>query len=177
METSSFDTIGSAYFARTSFCQVFGWKKLLIITNKFHMSRTRAVFDWLFDVPNKDGGSTPRYELYYLECPNTGLNPEVLTARLEKEATGLKNVNKLKMRYRTLVDVLVFLTSKHSMYSVSSNDLVHLPGKILGKSVSPSSSDVSVLIKQSYEVVTQESSESDIQNGKEGKPPLHMTTE
>jgi len=45
METSSYDTIGSAYFARTSFCQVFGWKKLLIITNKFHMSRTRAVFD------------------------------------------------------------------------------------------------------------------------------------
>jgi len=115
----------------------------------------------------------PRYELYYLESPNTGLNPEVLTARLEKEAAGLKNVKMLRKRYRTLVEVLSFLTSKHSMYSVSCNDLVQLSRK----SVSPSSSDVSVLLKQSYEFVTQESDESDIQNGKECKPPLHMKTE
>jgi len=128
-------------------------------------------------VPNRDGGLNPRYELYYLESPNTGLNLEVLTARLEKEAAGLKNVKMLRKRYRTLVEVLSFLTSKHPMYSVSCNDLVQLSQSIRRKSLSSSSSDVSVLIKQSYEFVTQESDESDIQNGKAVKPPLHMNTE
>jgi len=42
VETTSFDTIGNAFFARTDHCSLAGWKRLLIITSEFHMDRTRA---------------------------------------------------------------------------------------------------------------------------------------
>ena len=42
VETTSFDTIGNAFFARTDHCSLAGWKRLLIITSAFHMDRTRA---------------------------------------------------------------------------------------------------------------------------------------
>lgn len=33
VETNSFDTIGNAYFARTSHTDIAGWRRLLIVTN------------------------------------------------------------------------------------------------------------------------------------------------
>ena len=42
VETTSFDTIGNAFFARTDHCSLAGWKRLLVITSEFHMDRTRA---------------------------------------------------------------------------------------------------------------------------------------
>ena len=34
VETTSYDTIGNAFYARTSFTDINGWRKLLIITNE-----------------------------------------------------------------------------------------------------------------------------------------------
>jgi len=34
LETTSYDTIGNAYFARTTHTDIVGWRKLLIITNE-----------------------------------------------------------------------------------------------------------------------------------------------
>lgn len=38
VETTSFDTIGNAFFARTSHTDVAGWRNLLIVTNKVRCS-------------------------------------------------------------------------------------------------------------------------------------------
>lgn len=49
VETTSYDTIGNAYFARTSHTDVNGWRKLLVVTNavctnqRRWMARTREV--------------------------------------------------------------------------------------------------------------------------------------
>jgi uncharacterized SAM-binding protein YcdF (DUF218 family) len=43
VETVSYDTIGNAFFARTTHTDVNGWHKLLVITNDFHMNRTAAI--------------------------------------------------------------------------------------------------------------------------------------
>jgi hypothetical protein len=34
VETTSYDTISNAYFARTGFTDVAGWKKVLVVTNE-----------------------------------------------------------------------------------------------------------------------------------------------
>ena len=34
VEKTSYDTIGNAYFARTSHTDIVGWKRLLIVTNE-----------------------------------------------------------------------------------------------------------------------------------------------
>jgi len=40
VETTSYDTIGNAFFARTSHTDVVGWRQLLIVTNKVRHSET-----------------------------------------------------------------------------------------------------------------------------------------
>lgn len=119
VETSSYDTIGNAYFARTSHTEFNGWRKLLIVTNEFHMSRTRKIFDWIFSVPLQ---ATPLslnspYKLYYLESPNVGMASDVVTARKDREASSSKSVGRLSKTYTTLRQVYEFLTQDHSLYT------------------------------------------------------------
>jgi uncharacterized SAM-binding protein YcdF (DUF218 family) len=51
VETTSYDTIGNAFYTRTTHTDITGWRNLLIITNEFHMDRTRMIFDWIFSLP------------------------------------------------------------------------------------------------------------------------------
>jgi hypothetical protein len=60
------------------------------------------------------------YEMYYLSCNNVGLNPDAIEARRSHEARGETNVrSKLAEEYKSLHDVLVFLTTKHDFYTAS----------------------------------------------------------
>jgi uncharacterized SAM-binding protein YcdF (DUF218 family) len=118
VETSSYDTIGNAYFARTSHTEFNGWRNLLIVTNEFHMARTMKIFDWIFDAESTTGRSSP-YELYYLESPNVGMAFEVVAARKEREASSSKSVDYLSKKHSTLREVYEFLTKKHSLYAAS----------------------------------------------------------
>jgi len=163
METSSYDTIGNAYFARTSFCEVFRWKKLLIITSEFHMPRTRAIFDWIFNTPNNSGGENPGYRLLYLQSPNSGLSEEIVAARIEREEIGRKRVITQQKKYDTLPKVLKFLTTEHGMYKVPSEYLSAFSPRETNSTGTDSSgqsveSDISGLIKQSYAVVLNDDS-------------------
>jgi uncharacterized SAM-binding protein YcdF (DUF218 family) len=127
-ETTSYDTIGNAYFSRTSHTEFNGWRKLLIVTNEFHMTRTMKIFDWVFSVPSDTASTiTTRglkqlwapYELYYLESPNAGMASEVAAARKEREALSSKSVDYLSKKYSTLREVYGFLTREHSLYAAN----------------------------------------------------------
>jgi hypothetical protein len=112
VETTSYDTIGNAYYTRTSHTDVNGWRRLLIITNEFHMKRTKAIFDWIFGIG--DNG----YELCYLESENTGLTEKGLEARRLHEAKGEQSVlNNLAPQHITLKEVWKFLNEKHDLYT------------------------------------------------------------
>ena len=118
VETTSYDTISNAYFARTSFADVLGWNQILIVTTEFHMARSKAIFDWIFAAKRKNDISASKYELYYLSTPNIGLSKEALEVRREHEARGKKTVlTKLSKQYTTLPAVLEFLTSNHDFFS------------------------------------------------------------
>jgi len=124
VETTSYDTIGNAFFARTSFTDIGGWRNLLIVTNEFHMNRTQVIFDWIFgldaaalrDNDNNDG----TYHLMYLSPPNTGLSDTAVQARKEREAKSQRTVETiLSKKYRSMREVWIFLTKEHSLYSAS----------------------------------------------------------
>ena len=118
VETTSYDTISNAYFARTSFADVLGWNRLLIVTTEFHMERSKAIFDWIFAAKRKNDIGGSNYELHYLSTPNIGLSKEALEVRREHEARGKKTMlTKLSKQYTTLPAVLEFLTSNHDFYS------------------------------------------------------------
>ena len=141
VETSSYDTIGNAWFARTTFADIMGWRRLLIVTNEvrivhasrrvccadslltvvvvteflsqFHMERSKAIFDWIFGLGRSD------YDLSYLASPDVGLSEEAIQARREKEIKSLRSVEALAKTYQSLPDVWTFLNEKHDLYTAS----------------------------------------------------------
>ncbi len=125
-ETTSYDTISNAFFARLNFCDIAQWKKLLIITNEFHMDRTKLIFDWIFHAPmngvsggNSEGGAKS-YELYYLAVPDVGLTESAIKARKEKEQKSANTVkNILSQKYSSIEHIFDFLTKEHSFYTAS----------------------------------------------------------
>lgn len=140
VETSSYDTIGNAFFARTTHTEFKDWRKLLIITNEFHMDRTIRIFDWIFSFPPTDGAATSTstdlsllYDLYYLESPNAGLTSEAIQARKKREATSLLRVDQLSEDKKSLRDVHEFLTQDHALYT--SKHLIERGRDIGGNSV------------------------------------------
>ena len=112
-ETTSYDTISNAFFTRTSFSDITGWRNLLVVTNDFHMDRSKAIFDWVF-------GAAPdnEYSLYYLSCADVGLDDEALQSRRQHEKRGEQNIRaNLSRQYTTLRGIFEFLTEKHDFYS------------------------------------------------------------
>eukprot|EP00471_Norrisiella_sphaerica_P013458 CAMPEP_0184496304 /NCGR_PEP_ID=MMETSP0113_2-20130426/33612_1 /TAXON_ID=91329 /ORGANISM="Norrisiella sphaerica, Strain BC52" /LENGTH=250 /DNA_ID=CAMNT_0026882873 /DNA_START=109 /DNA_END=861 /DNA_ORIENTATION=+ len=130
METTSYDTIGNAFFARTQICDQMGFKRIAVITSDFHMPRSRAIFDWIFNLDranskaekNSSGAENKNtsapVEISYLATPNAGLSNEEVKAREEREKRSLGNVLKLAKSHKSLKDVLLFLMTDHRMYSV-----------------------------------------------------------
>jgi uncharacterized SAM-binding protein YcdF (DUF218 family) len=114
VETTSYDTIGNAFYARTSHTDIMkNWNNLLIITNEFHMERTQKIFNWIYSIDNE--GSN--YELYFLQSPNIGLSSEAITARKQRERQSLVHIDQLVKEKTTLQQVYQFLTNEHSLYT------------------------------------------------------------
>ncbi len=54
-ETSSYDTVGNAYFSRVIHVEPGGFKRLRVITSNFHMPRTKAIFQWMYSLNSQAG--------------------------------------------------------------------------------------------------------------------------
>ena len=115
VETTSYDTISNAFFARTDHSDLAGWRRLLVITSDFHVERTEAIFRWVFGA-----APTEHYAISYLGTADRGLSVDEVQARRAREAKSADNVRtRLAPAHPTLKSVREFLVSKHDLYSAS----------------------------------------------------------
>lgn len=114
-EISSYDTIGNAYFARGLFTDPLKLKKLLVITSEFHMPRTKAIFEWVFQLPPLFF----KYHLNFESAPNEGLSSQVLAARMEREENSLINLKSTILKINTLDKFISWLYSEHTAYAIN----------------------------------------------------------
>jgi uncharacterized SAM-binding protein YcdF (DUF218 family) len=114
-ETSSYDTIGNAYFARVIHSEPANLRRLCIITSEFHMPRTRAIFEWMYGLDNPDG----RYHLTFKAVPDIGISAADLQARLVKEASSLKQFQSNVAHIQSLRACHQWLFTEHAAYAVS----------------------------------------------------------
>jgi len=136
VETTSYDTIGNAFFARIAHADLLEWRRVCVVTTDWHMERSRAIFEWVFNAPRDDDArvveattsskrrrrhrsTASAYELVFVETPSVGLSAEAVAARTAREQTSLGSVRKLAVAYPTLRDVHAFLTTKHDLYTAS----------------------------------------------------------
>ena len=116
LETTSFDTIGNAFYSRNDHCSLAGWRRLLVITSEFHLARTKAIFDWVYGAAGAEPSGA--YELSYLGTEDTGLTPAEVSARKAREDASTRNVvSSLEPGYRKLTSVREFLMTRHDLYS------------------------------------------------------------
>lgn len=113
-ETSSYDTIGNAYFARVVHTDPMEWRRLLIVTSDFHMARTEAIFRWLFGLPPL---ALP-YTLTFSPAPDGDIEAAPLQQRQEKERAGLQRLLPLTEQIRTLPQFHHFLFTQHDAYAI-----------------------------------------------------------
>lgn len=116
-ETTSYDTIGNAFFSRVIHVHPRGFKHLLIITSTSHMPRTKAIFQWVYGLESPYEQND--YTLVFEEVPDRGIDEELLHLRIQKEKKGLENVLCLKEIIRTFEDFHQWLFTEHGAYSAS----------------------------------------------------------
>ena len=113
IENVSYDTIGNAYLTRLLHVDPPGWTRLLVITSEFHMPRTRAIFEWVFAFENRP------YELTFEASPNTGITPEGVRFRVEREEQALIGLRAVQQRIGTLRELHEWFYTQHQAYSAS----------------------------------------------------------
>jgi len=125
-ETTSYDTIGNAYFARVQILDPMGWRRLLVITSEFHMARSEAVFQWIFglDCPKS-------YELEFAASPDDGLSAAAMSARRAHEVTALQHVLTLQPRLTSLRAVATWLFTGHGQYQAIRESALVDDGELL----------------------------------------------
>lgn len=111
----SLDTIGNAFILRMVHCEAALWRRLLVVNNEFHMPRTQAIFEKVFNGLEPPGVGP--YELEFVEVPNDGVEGEVLQARLEREAKSTIGFKKNTEEIQTIAQMHRFVFEEHMAYA------------------------------------------------------------
>jgi hypothetical protein len=111
-ETSSYDTIGNAWFARLLHTEPRGLRRLLVINSEFHIARTEAVFRWVFSAAPQPG-----YSLHFAASPNTGVTAAGVEERRRKEEAALAALREPAARIKTVEALHAWINSEHQAYA------------------------------------------------------------
>eukprot|EP00981_Chlorochromonas_danica_P004894 scaffold978_cov172-Ochromonas_danica.AAC.25 len=121
-ENFSLDTIGNAYFLRMIHVENCEFEKLIIITNDWHMSRTRAIFDTVFLLPMRSSSlqvtSHSSLHLTYETVPAGVSDQSILAARIAREQQSLITFNeKTRTLWKSMQDLHHWLFVEHNAYA------------------------------------------------------------
>ncbi|KAG1661097.1 hypothetical protein FOA52_012086 [Chlamydomonas sp. UWO 241] len=120
-ETSSYDTVGNAFFSLAIHALPAGWRRVLVVTSDFHMPRSAVLFQDMYSLAGADLlGDPERFQLTFAACSDEGLfEGEVLAARQEKEAGSLVTWRKNASGFKRFSDLHEWLHQTHQCYAVS----------------------------------------------------------
>lgn len=111
-ETSSYDTIGNAYFGRFDHVEPLGLERVTIVTSQFHAKRTEAIFRWIFGLT-----PSPVTSLHVVAVPTVGMSAEQLDGRLRREAQSLSGLQELIDRIDTIPKLHHWMFHEHEAYA------------------------------------------------------------
>lgn len=113
-ECYSFDTVGNAYFSRLLHVQPAGFKTILVVSSQFHIERCKALFNWVY---NLQSAHTTQYQLNYMAASNTGISPQLLQARQQKEAAAIASITPIMNTITTVAAFHNWLYTEHAAYA------------------------------------------------------------
>ena len=116
-DTASMDTIGNAYFSLVQHAVPRGWTKVVVVTSAFHMGRTRAAFEWVWNLWRPAG--VPVIAMDFAVAPDDGLSPDVVAARAEREAKSEAALRANAERVTDLPAFAEWLYTTHLCYAVT----------------------------------------------------------
>ncbi|GMH97727.1 hypothetical protein TrVE_jg4326 [Triparma verrucosa] len=114
IDSFSYDTIGNAHYAN-NVVESLGLGKAIVVTSKFHMERSKEIFDWVWSLKSPEKLNS----LSYQTVEDVGLSGPDLSSRISKESSGLAGVKRVKQivseRYNNNLDA--WLLTDHDLYS------------------------------------------------------------
>ena len=113
-ETSSYDTLGNAYFARTIHTEPLELTRLKVITSNFHMPRTQAIFEFMFS----DRFSPLPYRLAFEAVTDAGLDEAVIAERCQREVESLVRFQARSNDVHHAGHLHQWLFSEHDAYNL-----------------------------------------------------------
>jgi len=122
-EAFTVDTIGNAYYFRAVHAEYCDNNDIYIITNKWHMPRSQAIFEYIFSLPysadKKKANLRPNKKFHlYFEPVEDGVDEEVGKARRKREEQSLKTFNeKTKNEFSSMQEFHDWLFTKHTAYA------------------------------------------------------------
>ena len=108
-EYSSYDTIGNGFFVKSLFTDIRNWTDVIVITSKFHLNRSKAIFDFLFLKL-----STKNYKIQYIFTNDKQLLH--LDERIKREENSLVIFNKNMSKIYSMEMFHKWLYSNHECY-------------------------------------------------------------
>lgn len=117
LDNWSVDTIGNAFYSRQMLAEPLEMRNLVVVTNEFHMPRTRAIFEWIFTLPAMDG-SSPDFSLEFCSAPDVGLTSLDVQGRVSRELASLERLKVETIpRISSMSKLSAFLHMTHAAYS------------------------------------------------------------
>jgi hypothetical protein len=115
-QTASADTLGEAYFTRTSITDPLNLKYLLMITSTFH-KRVDEMTRWVYTLPKSPIEKNVNY-VYTQYVKSSGVGFRAFCSRLKKEKKDLDILHEMQEKINTLKGLSEYIFFEHGAYSV-----------------------------------------------------------
>lgn len=121
-EWASYDTIANGFFSLINFIIPLQIKNAIVITSDFHMNRSKAIFDWIYqlwsDRFKKNKKNTPGLvDLKFIPVNTCYLDNEIIEARSIREARSLQHLQSTIERIDTWSKFHQWFYQEHQAYN------------------------------------------------------------
>ena len=124
-EAFSLDTLGNAFWLRLIHIEPGQYTKMIVVTNNWHMDRTKAFFSKVFSLPK--ACLSLALEIEYRSVAPGIEGAEVLSSRIEREKKSLMFFQQeTSSKFSSMEELHEFVFTQHSAYASSRLLKVHV---------------------------------------------------